>query len=64
MRCPAHDADDVIATCDYGGAFPAAIRKDNLFAVQFHPEKSQENGLRLLDNFCIGNLGSDRFRGQ
>lgn len=45
------DAGDVIATCDYGGAFPAAIRKNNLFAVQFHPEKSQENGLCLLDNF-------------
>ena len=45
------DADDVIATCDYGTDFAAAIRKDNLFAVQFHPEKSQENGLRILDNF-------------
>ena len=42
---------DVAAACDYGGAFIAAIKKDNLFAVQFHPEKSQENGLRLLDNF-------------
>ncbi len=46
-----NDAHDVIATCDYGTDFVAAIRKDNLFAVQFHPEKSQENGLRILDNF-------------
>ena len=44
-------ADDVIATCDYGGTFAAVVRKDNLFATQFHPEKSQENGLSVLDNF-------------
>ena len=49
-----NDSADVIATCDYGGRiFAAAIRKDNLFAVQFHPEKSQENGLRIL-NWQIG----------
>lgn len=45
------NSDDVIATCDYGCKFVAAIRRDNLFAVQFHPEKSQGNGLRILDNF-------------
>jgi glutamine amidotransferase len=43
--------EDVALTCDHGGRFCAAIRRDNLFAVQFHPEKSQAVGLRLLERF-------------
>jgi glutamine amidotransferase len=43
--------DYVVATCSYGQSFAAAIQKDNLFATQFHPEKSQQVGLRLLENF-------------
>lgn len=42
---------DVLAYCDYGGAFPAMIARDNRAGVQFHPEKSQRLGLTILKNF-------------
>ena len=41
----------VISTTDYGSDFVSSIQKDNIFAVQFHPEKSQRVGLKLLENF-------------
>jgi len=41
----------VAGTCDYGGGFDAAISQDNLFGTQFHPEKSQRDGLTVLQNF-------------
>ncbi len=50
MRC--RDQADVAATCDYGRDITAAVEKDNIFACQFHPEKSSKHGLKLLDNFC------------
>ncbi len=45
------NAENTIATTEYPQAFTSAIAKENIFAVQFHPEKSQSLGLKLLENF-------------
>lgn len=45
------DSSLVAATCDYGGTLNAAFRQENVFATQFHPEKSGASGLALMDNF-------------
>ncbi len=47
------DRSDVIATSDYGGEFAAAVGHGNIVGTQFHPEKSQATGLRLLGNFLV-----------
>jgi glutamine amidotransferase len=47
---PLHEGD-VIATVGYGIPFTAAVQRDNVYGVQFHPEKSQSLGLQLLINF-------------
>ena len=48
----AADTGEVAATCDHGAGFAAVIERDNVFATQFHPEKSGSAGARLLQNFA------------
>ena len=48
----AKEISDVAATCEYGVNIHAAVEHDNVYACQFHPEKSSEVGLRILKNFA------------
>ena len=48
----AADSNVVAASCEYTDCFHAAVEKDNVFACQFHPEKSGEIGLKILKNFA------------
>ena len=47
----ADPGESLLATCDYGGAVTAAVARDNLWACQFHPEKSGRNGIEILKSF-------------
>ncbi|MCX7993691.1 MAG: imidazole glycerol phosphate synthase subunit HisH [Fimbriimonadales bacterium] len=47
-----HDEQLITAYCEYGVRFACAVGRDNLHAVQFHPEKSSAVGLQILQNFC------------
>jgi len=49
LKCK--NEDDVLATTNYGYEFTSAVEKENIFGVQFHPEKSHKYGMRLLENF-------------
>jgi glutamine amidotransferase len=60
FHCVPTDSSLVLAECDYGGSFTAAIARGRVFATQFHPEKSQAKGLRIYKNFvelAAGRLG-------
>lgn len=47
----AFNKNEIIATVDYGIQIPSFIKRDNIFGVQFHPEKSQNNGIKFLNYF-------------
>lgn len=47
-----HEREDIVATTSYGYEFVCSVQKDNVFGVQFHPEKSHKFGLTLLTNFA------------
>jgi glutamine amidotransferase len=48
----AQDKNVISATCWHGQEIVASLHRDNIFAVQYHPEKSQRAGLRVIENFC------------
>lgn len=48
-----HNEDEIISTTEYGATFASAVNKDNIYGIQFHPEKSHSNGVQLLKNFAM-----------
>ncbi len=63
--CAPQDRSAIIAAVDYGLEFAAAVQSGSIYGVQFHPEKSQVNGLRILKNFLrIEELADDNLPGN
>ncbi len=54
-HCVPYDQSTIIAHCDFDQPFVASVAKDNIAGMQFHPEKSQPNGLKILKNFSEWN---------
>jgi glutamine amidotransferase len=51
-RSSPREPENIVAMCDYAGEFVAVVSRDNVVGMQFHPEKSQPAGLRILKNFA------------
>ena len=47
------DDSDISSTCFYGKSFTSSVNSGNIFGVQFHPEKSHQNGIKVLQNFAL-----------
>ena len=47
-----NNIDDILTTTNYGGEFTSSVNKENIYGVQFHPEKSHKFGMKLLENFA------------
>lgn len=48
-----HNPEDVISTTEYGITYASAVNNENIYGIQFHPEKSHANGIQLLKNFAM-----------
>lgn len=56
-HCVPQRQGDILAVCDFGGNFVASVANGNVAGMQFHPEKSQPSGMRILENFAQWNPG-------